>query len=81
MPGVEQPIEIAGPPSRYEVDPDLERRGDRPNGVDGLRADVASFEPRDERRRHPGSRRQVGLPPVAAVTDLPDGCPQPLVVH
>ena len=82
VPGVEQPIQVAGPPTGVDVDPDVERSGDAPDVVQAHRADVTALHPADPGLRHaapsgpaPPATSPCGVEPTA------NGAPDPLIVH
>src|SRR3990170_694006 len=81
MARVEQTIELARPPARRELHPDLEGGADAPRRFEGERPEMAAFGPRDHGTmdsRRPG---EVLLSPSSSDPERPDRAAEAKVVH
>jgi hypothetical protein len=72
MGSVDEPVEIATPPSRDEVDADLKDIRDLADRPDPDVIDVAAFDPRDGRVRDSGQGGDIGLAPTVCLPDAPN---------
>ena len=81
MSGIEQAIEVAGPPAAEHVDPDVQRGSDCAEAVERERPEMAAFEPGDRRLADAGAHAKVGLAPPAPNADKSDRAAEPLVAH
>ncbi len=81
MPGVQEAIEIPGPPAGQELEADVEGRSNPPNRVHRQRPDVPALNAGDRRLRHAGLRGQILLSPTATLADRPNHRSETLVIH
>ena len=81
MGGVQQAVEIAGPPAGEKLKADVEGGAHLTQGVERERAEVTALDPRDGRLRHPGQPREIRLPKLPPAAHGPDGAADSLVVH
>jgi hypothetical protein len=81
MRAIDQPVQIATPPPRYELDADLESARDRTDRPDPDLLDLAVLDARDRRIRDPGSGGDIGLTPSVGLPDAPHGSAKAGIQH
>jgi len=81
MLGVEQAIEVAGPPAPDDVDANVQRGGDSAKPIEGKGSDVTSLQARDRRLADTRPPGKVDLAPPASDPDAANGTPEALVAH
>jgi len=78
---IEQTVEVACPPARDDIEPDVEGRGVTSRGIEAQRPEMASLDPRYGRLRDAGQPGDVGLAQATTDPDLAEGGAESLVVH
>ena len=81
VPGVQQPVEVAGSPSPDDVDPDVERGGDGTEAIKRERAEVPALDPRNRCLADPRPKCEFGLAPSPPNPHESDRAAEPLVAH
>ena len=78
---VDESLGLAASPAHLKLAACLQRAQDPPHDGEGKVVDVAAFESRDRRLRHPGRRGEVSLAPPAPPTQGPHDQADTTVIH
>ncbi len=76
-----QAIEVAAAPSRLQIEPDVERRGNTPKRVERDLAEVAPLDPRDRPSGNLGDHGKVLLPQPVPDTRRAEQRSEPVILH
>jgi len=78
---VSEPVKVASPPPRDEIDPDVDCRRDTTDDRQREAVEMSPFDPRDRRCRDVYPRAQVRLAPPTFDPNAPHCWAEPLIVH
>ena len=81
VPGVQESVEVAGPPPCNEVHPDIERTSHLADRLERQLVEVAALDPRDRRRGQVRGLGEVDLAPSLLQPDRSNDRSEPLVIH
>ena len=81
MPGIEEPIEVTGSPASEQLDANIERRRDAPDGLERQVIEMPALEPRDRGGREARALGQIELAPAALDSNRANDRPETLIVH